>query len=271
MKKLMFAAVAALACTASFAETEIPGENIVGYQNITVPAGFTFFTATFKNLSAEGMDIQKITSLQADGSAWKTGGSSNTKCAGAISVQKTDAEGHFLDTYLYYSTKTPQGWYDINGEKYIENVTLANGEGLIVNNTHPKGALILRVSGEVDLAPARMIPAGFSFCGNFTPVEIDLQQITSLQADGSAWKTGGSSNTKCAGAISIQKTDTEGHFLDTYLYYSTKEVQGWYDINGEKYIENIKFAPGEGFIVNNTHPKGPCQLVFPNPLEKTDK
>ena len=229
--------------------------------------GYSFFTVTFKSIGAESIDIQSIESCQVDGSAWKTSGSGNTKCAGAIKIQKVDAEGSYLDQYNYYSTKDPQGWYTMDGT-YVEKgtITLATGEGLIINNTHQVGAC-LKVSGEVNLQPARVLPKGYSFCGNFTPVAIDLQDISSTQVDGTEWKTSGSGNTKCAGAVKIQKVDAEGSYLDQYNYYSTKDPQGWYTMDGEYIAKGtVSFGPGEGFIVNNTHQVG-ARLVLPAPVQ----
>ena len=88
-----------------------------------------------------------------------------------------------------------------------------------------------------------------------------------MQTNGAAWKTSGSGNTKCAGAVSIQKIGTNGNYLDEYSYYSTKTPQGWYDSTGTTYISKgtVSFAPGEGFIVNNGHTIG-ARLVLPNPV-----
>ena len=235
-----------------------------------MPKGFSFFTATFKDTTSATLDIQKITSVQTNGAAWETSGSGNTKCAGVIRVQKVGTDGTYLDEYSYYSTKTPQGWYDESGTTYVEagTVTLENGEGLVVNNLHTVGAKFV-VDGEVDLAPARVLPKGFSFCGNFTPVAIDLQDISSTQVDGTAWKTSGSGNTKCAGVIRVQKVGADGTYLDEYSYYSTKTPQGWYDESGTTYISKgtVTFDPGEGFVVNNLHTIG-ARLVLPNPVSE---
>ena len=259
----MITAAAALCATVGFSEVE---SSIVGYQQIALPKGFSFFTATFKDCTAAALDIQSISSVQTNGAAWKTSGSGNTKCSGAVKVQKIATDGSYLDVYSYYSTKTPQGWYDSTGT-YIEDVTLANGEGLVVNNAHTIGAKFV-VNGEVELAPARVLPKGFSFCGNFTPIAIDLQDISSTQADGTAWKTSGSGNTKCSGVVKLQKIGTDGNYLDVYSYYSTKEPQGWYD-SSATYISKgtVTFEPGEGFIVNNAHTVG-ARLVLPSPVSE---
>ena len=246
----------------------VESANIVGYQNINLVKGFSFFTVTLKGIGADKMDIQQITSTQVGGEAWKTSGSGSTKCAGAIVVQKIGTNGAYLDQYEYYSTKTPQGWYTETGAEYLGEgkVFLEDGEGLVVNNKHTVGAELV-VKGEVNLEPARILPKGFSFCGNFTPVKIDIQDITSTQLDGSAWKTSGSGSTKCAGAVVVQKIGTNGAYLDQYEYYSTKEPQGWYTETGAEYLgrDTVFLEPGEGFVVNNKHTVG-ARLVLPNPV-----
>ena len=238
----------------------------MGYQNIDLASGFSFFTATFKGIGSSSIDLQSITSVQTDGSAWKTSGKSATKCAGDIIVQKIGTDGSYLDAYAYFSTKETPGWYGNSGATYAEGVTLAEGEGIIVNNIHTVGAKLV-VNGEVQLTPARILPSGFSFCGNFTPVAIDLQDITSTQTDGSEWKTSGKSATKCAGDIIIQKIGTDGSYLTAYAYFSTKEPAGWYANSGADYVakDTVTFAPGEGFIVNNSHSVG-ARLVLPSPI-----
>ena len=231
-------------------------------------SGFSFFTATFKGIGSSSIDLQSITSVQTDGTAWKTSGKSATKCAGDIIVQKIGTDGSYLDAYAYYSTKETPGWYANGGVNYVEGVTLAEGEGIIVNNGHSVGAKLV-VNGEVQLTPARILPSGFSFCGNFTPTAIDLQDITSTQVDGSDWKTSGKSATKCAGDIIIQKIGTDGSYLTAYAYYSTKEIPGWYANGGTDYVakNTVTFAPGEGFIVNNGHSVG-ARLVLPSPISE---
>ena len=98
---------------------------------------------------------------------------------------------------------------------------------------------------------------------------LDIQSISSVQTNGAAWKTSGSGNTKCAGAVSIQKIGTDGAYLDEYLYYSTKTPQGWYNNTGTTYISKgtVSFEPGEGFVVNNGHTIG-ARLVLPNPISE---
>ena len=261
---------AAVDCAPVVQATSVTSANIVGYQQILLPNGFSFFTATFKDCNSATLDLQKITSVQTDGSAWKTSGSGKTKCAGDITVQKISSTGAYLDEYCYFSTKSPQGWYDSTGTTYAEagTVTLANGEGLVIQNTHQVGAKLV-VQGEVELAPARVLPSGFSFCGNFTPVTIDLQDIASTQVDGTEWKTSGSGKTKCAGDITVQKISSTGAYLDEYCYFSTKSPQGWYDSTGTTYAERgtVTFVAGEGFVVQNTHQVG-ARLVLPAPVSE---
>lgn len=140
MKKLMI--VAAAVCGAVMAHG-VESANIVGYQNITLESGFSFFTPTFKAITGGSLDIQNIKCLQADGSEWLASGKGATKCAGAVSLQKVDSTGRFGTEYSYYSTLTPAGWYSDNGTVYAEGVTFAAGEGFIVQNIHTVGAKLL--------------------------------------------------------------------------------------------------------------------------------
>ena len=227
----------------------------MGYQNITLGSGFSFFTPTFKAVAGGAIDIQNIKCLQTDGSEWKTSGKGATKCAGDVSVQKVDTTGRFGTVYSYYSTLTPVGWYSDNGATYAEGISFADGEGMIVQNTHTVGASF-QVSGEVNLNPGIVLANGFSFCGNFTPVTINIQDFACVQIDGSDWKTSGKGATKCAGDVSLQKVDSTGRFGTVYSYYSTLTPAGWYSDNGTVYAEGVTFTAGEGFIVQNTHSVG---------------
>ena len=82
---------------------------IVGYQQIDIPNGYSFFTVTFDTLDQTDYNLSDIGCLQANGSEWKTSGSAATKSAGAITVRKIDSEGTYGTRYSYYSTKTTAG------------------------------------------------------------------------------------------------------------------------------------------------------------------
>lgn len=144
MKKLMIGcAITALCATVATAATSVVSSGIVGYQQITIPNGYSFFTVTFDTLDQTDYNLSDIACLQADGSEWKTTGSATTKCAGAITIRKINTAGSYGTEYAYYSTKSPVGWYD--GDTLIEGdaVTFAAGEGFIVYCGKTNGAQII--------------------------------------------------------------------------------------------------------------------------------
>ena len=217
---------------------------------------------TFESISTANYNLSDIKCLQYNGSEWKTSGSATTKCAGAVTVRKIDTEGSYGTEYKYYSTKSPVGWY--NGDTLIEDdaISFASGEGMIVYCGNANGA-ILQVSGSVRLTATNLVvPNGYSFSGNSSPVTINLSSIPCKQYNGSEWKTSGSATTKCAGAVTVRKIDTEGSYGTEYKYYSTKETAGWY--NGDTLITGnaVTFEPGEGFIVYCGNANG-AQVVLP--------
>ena len=219
----------------------------------------------FDSLDAANFNLSNIECLQYNGAAWKTSGSATTKCAGAVTVRKIDAEGSYGTRYAYYSTKATAGWYD--GDTLIDGnaITFTPGEGMIVYCGNANGA-ILQVAGNVRLEAANInVPNGYSFSGNSSPVAVNLSDIACLQYNGTAWKTSGSATTKCAGAVTVRKIDAEGSYGTKYAYYSTKATVGWYD--GDTLIEGnaVTFAPGEGFIVYCGNANG-AQIVLPAPL-----
>ncbi len=237
---------------------------IVGYQQITIPQGYSFFTVTFENIDATDFNLSDIGCLQASGAAWKTSGSATTKSAGAVKVRKIATNGAYGTEYKYYSTKATIGWYD--GDTLIENddVAFESSEGMIVYCGNANGA-ILQVSGAVRLESAGvLVPQGYSFRGNSSPVTINLSDIGCKQASGAEWKTSGSATTKSAGAVKVRKIATNGAYGTEYKYYSTKTTIGWYD--GDTLIEgdDVTFAPGEGFIVYCGNANG-AQIILPAP------
>ena len=262
MKKLMMtAAIAALCATVAKADVT---SGIVGYQQISIPKGYSFFTVTFDTLDQTDYNLSDIGCLQTSGAEWKATGSGATKSTGSITVRKIDTEGAYGTEFAYYSTKTPAGWY--NGDTLIEGnaVKFASGEGMIVYCGKDAGAR-LQVSGTVRLIESGVgVPYGYSFSGNSSPTTINLSAIGCKQADGTAWKATGSGATKSTGSITVRKIDTEGAYGTEYAYYSTKTPTGWYD--GDTLIEGnaVTFAPGEGFIVYCGKTNG-AQIILPAP------
>ena len=146
MKKLICAAAMSALCATVFA---IESENIVGYQQIEIPNGYSFFTATFENITDTDFNLSEIACKQADGSEWLASGSGTKKSSGAVSVRKIATNGAYGTQYKYWSTKTPVGWYD--GDTLIEGDTVQfePGEGFIVYCGNSNGAQIILPAPEL--------------------------------------------------------------------------------------------------------------------------
>ena len=261
MKKLICAAAMSALCATVFA---IESENIVGYQQIDIPNGYSFFTATFEDITDTNFNLSDIACKQANGNEWKTSGSSTTKSAGNIYVRKIATNGAYGTQYAYWSTKTPIGWYDGDTQITGDAVKFEPGEGMIVYCGNANGA-ILQVSGSVRLVAAnKLVPNGYSFSGNSSPVTINLSAIGCKQYNGSEWKTSGSSTTKSAGTIYVRKIGTNGAYGTQYAYWSTKTPVGWYDGDTQITADAVQFEPGEGFIVYCGNANG-AQIILPAP------
>ena len=118
MKKLMFAAAAALCATAGFC---VESANIVGYQTKDTVTGFNFVIPTFKAVSGGAIHIQDI------------------KIAGATdwsdSIQVLDEGGATVQLYFYASAAESgaeaDGWLD--DTLALADVTFERGTGILID------------------------------------------------------------------------------------------------------------------------------------------
>ena len=237
----------------------------MGYQQFGIPKGWSYRTVTFRKVGStqHTFDLRDITPVRSDGSAFGT--TFSDRCYANIYLQPLDAEGKGIygQKYYYYSTKTggvTDGWYagkkTESGIKVTEPVLIRDGEGLIVY-CDLTAAARLQVNGEVDLTDnTTAIPTGWSFSGNFTPVDIDIQNIVPLKTDGTPFGT--TFSDRCYANIYIQPLDDEGQGIygQKYYYYSTKTsgvTDGWYagkkTESGTKVTDPLTFTAGKGFIV----------------------
>ena len=215
----------------------------MGYQQVTVPTGYSLFTVTFGEVgNIDGtFNINGIKVYQ-NGEEY----ASNNK----VLLQKMDATGAYLQVYNYRKGKG--GWCITNTLQ--EDVALTDGEAVCINNN--TGAEIqLQVSGSVNVNPwSGTIPTGYSLCGNMTPVTININDVIPYQ-NGEVY----ASNNK----VLLQKMDTSGAYLQVYNYRKGKG--GWCITNTLQ--EDITLTPGEAFCVNNNTGDA-IQLKFPNPVNK---
>ena len=274
---------------AGTASADVESANIVGYQHVYLPKGWSFRTATFKNVGLESIDLTDIKPMRVNkGAIIDFDQSIAGKCAGAIFVCFIDAAtGNYGTAYKYYSTLGKDG--NVNGWMYEDEnkemkrvvkgeVPITNGQGMIVNSSKNNNAAAFRFSGEVDLVNRTYIPKGWSFEGNSTPVDFDLVDMKPMRINkGAVVDFDQSTLGKCAGAIYIRKIDaTSGNYQTTYKYYSTLgedgKVNGWMYEDENKVMKRVvrgevTIAAGEGFIVNSSKNTGTALMQLPSPIK----
>lgn len=215
--------------------------NIVGYQEQTMKnaTGYNFIVPTFKNVGGNGekvIDLQSIKLVNAAGDGMTDW------------IEVWDDTGSMTDTAYFWVTKDggaeKDGWVtEMMGTDYAEDVTVSMGAGFYLN-MNTEGATV-QYSGEVvqsDLISDEL-PTGYNIIGNATPVPVDLQKITLLNAAGDGMTDW------------IEVWDETGSMTDTAYFWVTKdggaEKDGWVtEMMGTDYAEGITFAPGEGIFFN---------------------
>ena len=226
MKKLMIAGVAGLCAAVTFA---LESANVVGYQIIKVPAGFTLFTPTFKGVAGE-LDLTTISICDENGA--------DLPLYNEVGIQKMDASGAYLDTYGF--CPDVGGWNVDFAAIEAEDVTFKVGETMCVAND--SGAdVYFKVSGEVDLINKNLVGQGFVLWGNSTPVEIDLTEVSVVDAEGN--------ELPLYNEVGVQKMSADGAYLKGYGF--CPDVGGW-NIDFAA-IEKGEFTlkPGEAVCVAN--------------------
>ena len=243
---------------------------IVGYQNINIRNGYSFFTVTFNNVTnATTFNLSDIACTKSDGSAWLRTGAAANACNGAVRLQKIDSEGAYGQRYIYYGKNASDtfgpGWYvgerATDGSNLVTDgqITLNPGEGVIVYSSKPSAQF--QVAGSVQLTPfTGAVAKGYQFGGNCTPVTLSLSAIECTKPDGSAWLRTGAAANACNGAVRLQKIDSEGAYGQRYIYYGKNASDtfgpGWYvgerATDGSNLVtpqDDVTFAPGEGWIM----------------------
>ena len=261
----------------------------MGYSSITIQPGYHLFTATFEDVAGNEYKLNDITVLNEDGTVWDE--KSTTVSACAIQKMTTDGLGYYDSTKMYnyrhyYSPVPPPsgvdkglGWYvgSGSGSRVTDDITIKNGEGISINNTAGKD-IKLRFSGAVTLTGRSFkVGTGYSLVGNLTPVDVKLNDVVILKADGSVWDE--KSTTVSACAIQKMTTDGFGYYDSTKMYnyrhyYSPvpppsgiDKGLGWYvgSGSGSRTTDEIIIDAGEAVSINNTS-GADIIVVFPSPI-----
>ena len=280
-----------------------PNPNVVGYQNITIPAvkvansaEYHFKTVTFKIVGTatdeQYFDITDMTPKKADGSDWI---SSNSDASGIrnnqMTFQKISLAGAYTDRVQWLS-KAPAGgftgWqtFPRDGSAAVPlkkgDFVLKKGEALIIvyNKAY---ACNLQVSGEVELQDQSfLIPAvavansaEYHFIGNNTPAPVDMTKVQLKKADGSDWI---SSNSDASGVrnnqMTFQKISLAGAYTNRVQWLSKAPaggITGWQTFPKDgSAVQPLKdgdyiLQPGDGLIVVYNKSVG-CKVIFPLPI-----
>ena len=240
--------------------------SIVGYQQVTIPSGYTIMTPTFKNVDETEFDLTSVTPLRNDGDVFGTG--LTTRCNGVIKVNKINSIGNYTETYSYYYMTGKIGWYDNDGNAVeAGTVVFENGEAMLVNNQYKNTSVLFQVSGAVDLVNQNIIPSGYSLFGNNTPVTINLSAVEVCKNDGEVFGT--ALTTRCNGVIKVNKINSVGNYTDTYSYYYMSGKIGWYDNDGNQVSgDTVTLTPGEALLVNNNYKGVSVMFKLPSPISK---
>ena len=276
MKKVMFAAAVA-AGLAAFGDSSIESSNIVGYQDIVVPNGYSMFTVTFKKTGATGysFDVKDIEVLNSAGVKMDDDASTTPtqRSRNKIGIQKLNpTTGALYGDHAYrYSTQSAKGWCDGSTALAAGELTLQDGEGFAITSTQGE-AVKFRVSGDVVLTPISMaIPNGYSLIGNMTPNTIDVKDIKVLNSAGIEMDDDNSTTPtqRSRNKIGIQKMNsaTGGLYGDHAYRYSTQSAKGWCDGSTSLVAGELTLAPGETVAVTSTQ-GDTVYFKFPAPVSQ---
>lgn len=243
MKKLLFVATASLCATVFGA---IESSNVVGYQLIKVPTGYTLFTPTFDGIATD-LDLTSIAVCDSTGAV--------NESYNEVNIQKMDSLGAYLDVYSYCSEVG--GWNVDYSPIAAGEVTFKVGESICVANDTGDD-VYFRVSGKVDLVNKNEVGEGYVLWGNSTPVAIDITQVTIVDENGNE-------RTDLYNDVNIQKMDTVGAYLDVYGY--CPEVGGW-NVDYSPIAEGeFTLEPGESVCVANDS-GSTIYFKLPRPITK---
>ena len=241
MKKLMIAGVVGLCAAVTFG---LESANVVGYQEVATPAGYSMRVPTFKAL----IGSFKISDIKVTGALG----------AGSDSVQKVNADGSWGDMYCYLTMDgtgwLEDGWYKADQVTPVDdNDIIGVGEALFVSAASD---ISFTYSGEVlSGKPVVSAATGYSMVGNPTPIQIKISDIKVAGALG-------------AGSDSIQKVNADGSWGDMYCYLTMDGTgwleDGWYKADQVTPVDDSDvLAVGDGLFISAA---SDLTLTFPSAL-----
>ena len=225
---------------------------IVGYQNVSVPNGFSLFTATFKNIGeTTTFDLTDLKPTDPKGKVLSLSD-------GTFYVCIVDQSGNYSNNYMWRG-KTLGGW-SLDGENLIPSgsVTIGDGVGILVYNNIKVDAegnestakkatsspALIQVSGQVDLVCKNLIATGFSISGNSTPVSVDLKRVRPTDMNGNILSLSD-------GTVYVCLLDSTGNYGDNIMWRG-KTLGGWSKDGTNVIADNeVVITPGCGLLIYN--------------------
>ena len=229
---------------------DVESANIVGYQNANVRQNLSVQLPTFEGVGSEGMDIQKIIPVPAEGEVLESGD---------YTIQIFNDVGRVTTQYAYVLGEDiddgyADGWYEEDWETFVEK-TLAPGEAFKVSAAKAGGTFQYagEVHGEAISVPVRQ---NLSAQGNVRPTAVNIQSIVPAVAEGDDLESGD---------FTMQLISDTGRVTTQYAYVLGEDIDdgyadGWYEEDWETIVEKT-FAPGEGFLMSAAKDGG--ALTFP--------
>lgn len=222
MKKLMFAVAAA---ASMIAVADLSSSNVVGYSQSGLCNGATITAPQFTSVSGTTVNLDDI---KATGNA----------VDGTVSVSTLNSIGLKTASYIWTDD---DGWCD-RKFKPVSGVTFQPGEALWVEGNSSDQNV--QSAGQVSKEDAKVqLCNGATMTGNFTPVEIDLQDII-CEGEG------------IEGAVSLSTVDHSGIKTATYVWTD----EGWCNRKFKK-VSGVKIAAGQGVWIDGQNDNQ--FIVFP--------
>ena len=199
----------------------------MGYAQSGLRSGATLVTPQFLGLGTDSdIDLQDIKCRDED--------------SDLVVLNVLDEVGLVVANYFWINYGGEGGdescWVDDNYEK-VENVKFAPGQAFWVEGDSTEN--MFQSAGLVGTSDvAIQLQSGATTCGNCSPVQIDLQDVTCRDDD--------------SDLVVLNVLDEVGLVVANYFWINYGGEGGdescWVDDNYEK-VENIKFAPGQAFWI----------------------
>ncbi len=236
----------------------VVSSDIVGYQTLTIPQGYSMYCVTFKGVGNTAYDCTNIKLLNSAGKEMNDDNSASPsqRSRNKVIFQKLDlTTGNVTDTIFKYNSQNGKGWCAGSTKLNEGDLTFANGEGFYINNTQGE-AVQFQYSGQVDLAPVSMaLEPGFSIVGNMTPVAVDLSQVKLLNAQGLEMNDDNSAtpSRRSRNKVIFQLLDSSsGNVQDTIYKFNSQNGKGWCEGSTQLTTGQMILQPGQSFYLNNT-------------------